>query len=381
MHCDSPAPVNNNESCDTDTCSVCSFQQNPPFTACDEISLKQREEALSPGEQAQQGTLSSMAPESTSGGDRPAGTRPPSHHSGAATSRRSALSGETHGAKGLAGRVLITQNSYDDDDEKAKSPSLANSGAEGCRARGTDRDLESELGFYCANIDNEEEFDTDLEMDDDGTLILFSCSALFICLAFLFLFSFTSSFGFMIWTKILAIPPCLEWLRGAYEHDPSGMKAYVRECNRCGVIPVSYFQRHIHDNEFVMRYYGLGPLGAKAIAKPLGVRSSIVPAQGWIRWFFFGGGGYGFFHCANLFFFLLLTPNQKQTLFPSQAKEQAPPPPHISPAFCQFCEQTFYLLQFAEQTIFSSLFAEQSFFFKKKNPNIAPSTYHLVTPN
>ena len=53
--------------------------------------------------------------------------------------------------------------------------------------------------------------------------------------------------------------------------------------------------------------------------------------------------------------------------------------PHVTPFFCQFRDETFYFLQFPEYTIFSSLFAKQSFFFKK-NPTIAPPTYHLVGP-
>ena len=62
-----------------------------------------------------------------------------------------------------------------------------------------------------------------------------------------------------------------EWLNPTEEYDQSGIKDYIRECNRMGVIPVSYFKRHIEDRAFVMKHHGLGPLGAKAIAKPLEV--------------------------------------------------------------------------------------------------------------
>ena len=60
------------------------------------------------------------------------------------------------------------------------------------------------------------------------------------------------------------------------EYDATGIKDYVVECNRLGVIPVSYFQRHCHDKAFVMRHHGLGPLGAKAIAKPLEVSAAVA---------------------------------------------------------------------------------------------------------
>ena len=49
-----------------------------------------------------------------------------------------------------------------------------------------------------------------------------------------------------------------------------------------------------------------------------------------------------FFSSVQTFFF---APNQKQTFFLSQAKEHANfPPPHITPFFWQFCEQTLYFL-------------------------------------
>ncbi|KAJ8309394.1 hypothetical protein KUTeg_014268 [Tegillarca granosa] len=53
------------------------------------------------------------------------------------------------------------------------------------------------------------------------------------------------------------------------ERDEVGDKKYIHVCNEEGVIPVTYFLKHIQDTEFVMRFHGLGPLGAKAIAFPL----------------------------------------------------------------------------------------------------------------
>ena len=51
-----------------------------------------------------------------------------------------------------------------------------------------------------------------------------------------------------------------------------GVQQYIRDCNKYGAIPVSYFLRHVDDDKFVMKFYGLGPLGAKAISRPLEVR-------------------------------------------------------------------------------------------------------------
>ncbi|KAK2180714.1 hypothetical protein NP493_430g03017 [Ridgeia piscesae] len=52
-------------------------------------------------------------------------------------------------------------------------------------------------------------------------------------------------------------------------HDTSGRTAYREVCERLGVVPVSYFTRHISDQQLTMRYHGLGPVGTKAIAKVL----------------------------------------------------------------------------------------------------------------
>ena len=50
-----------------------------------------------------------------------------------------------------------------------------------------------------------------------------------------------------------------------------------------------------------------------------------------------GGGVVIFLSLCKLLFF---APNQKQTFFPSQAKEQANFFPYVTLFFCQYCEQT-----------------------------------------
>ncbi|XP_021367603.1 leucine-rich repeat-containing protein 74B-like isoform X2 [Mizuhopecten yessoensis] len=49
-------------------------------------------------------------------------------------------------------------------------------------------------------------------------------------------------------------------------HDTSGKSNYKKICSQFGVVPISYFVRHILDQELVMRYHGLGPVAAKAMA-------------------------------------------------------------------------------------------------------------------
>ena len=61
-------------------------------------------------------------------------------------------------------------------------------------------------------------------------------------------------------------------MKAVRNHDPSGRAQYDKICERMGLVPVSYFTRHILDNEIVMRWHGLGPAAAKAIALVLRVR-------------------------------------------------------------------------------------------------------------
>ena len=58
------------------------------------------------------------------------------------------------------------------------------------------------------------------------------------------------------------------------EHDPTGRTFYVKVCEKLGVVPVSYFARHITDPEITMRFHGLGPHGTRAIARVLRVSRS-----------------------------------------------------------------------------------------------------------
>lgn len=57
-----------------------------------------------------------------------------------------------------------------------------------------------------------------------------------------------------------------EVMQAVRNHDPSGRAQYDKICERMSIIPVSYFTRHILDHEITMRWHGLGPAAAKAIA-------------------------------------------------------------------------------------------------------------------
>nr|KAG5710729.1 hypothetical protein BaRGS_035131 [Batillaria attramentaria] len=91
-------------------------------------------------------------------------------------------------------------------------------------------DVEEEDSFELLDIGPDDEYDTDLEMDID------------------------------------------QWLlegRVQLQNDLSGERTYNAACETVGVTAASYFVRHMHDREVVMRFHGLGPLGVKAMCAPL----------------------------------------------------------------------------------------------------------------
>ncbi|XP_069817384.1 leucine-rich repeat-containing protein 74B isoform X2 [Dendropsophus ebraccatus] len=59
-------------------------------------------------------------------------------------------------------------------------------------------------------------------------------------------------------------------------YDPSGKARYLSACQLFGVVPVSYFLRHMGDSELIMRHHGLGAQATKAIALSLVTNTSIV---------------------------------------------------------------------------------------------------------
>ncbi|KAM5191677.1 leucine-rich repeat-containing protein 74B [Mantella aurantiaca] len=60
------------------------------------------------------------------------------------------------------------------------------------------------------------------------------------------------------------------------EYDPSGKSKYLSACQLFGVVPVSYYLRHMGDSKLVMRHHGLGAQAGKAIALSLVTNTSIV---------------------------------------------------------------------------------------------------------
>lgn len=52
----------------------------------------------------------------------------------------------------------------------------------------------------------------------------------------------------------------------------TGRATYLSVCQKFGLIPVSYFLRHMTDQHLSLAHHGLGAKGMKALAYPLIVR-------------------------------------------------------------------------------------------------------------
>jgi len=56
------------------------------------------------------------------------------------------------------------------------------------------------------------------------------------------------------------------------ERWPSqGAKLYLQVCRKLGLVPISYYLRHIDDEQLVLRHHSIDASSAKAIATPLSV--------------------------------------------------------------------------------------------------------------
>ncbi|XP_069806371.1 leucine-rich repeat-containing protein 74A [Dendropsophus ebraccatus] len=65
-------------------------------------------------------------------------------------------------------------------------------------------------------------------------------------------------------------------LEGSPSQAPAGQDVYVQACRQVGIVPASYFLRHINETHMDLKHYGLGPRGARAIAAALKTNTSIT---------------------------------------------------------------------------------------------------------
>ncbi|XP_025089083.1 leucine-rich repeat-containing protein 74B-like isoform X2 [Pomacea canaliculata] len=73
-------------------------------------------------------------------------------------------------------------------------------------------------------------------------------------------------------------------------YDHSGRKLYLEECARLGVIPVSYFLRHMTSRQLHMKHHGLRPSDMLAMASVLVSNTSILSLDLSDNWLGYHGG-------------------------------------------------------------------------------------------
>lgn len=74
------------------------------------------------------------------------------------------------------------------------------------------------------------------------------------------------------------------------EFDSTMKGVYLCACKRLGVIPCSYFLRHMFDREIKLRHHGLGKLGAEAISWPLQTNTTTLSVDFHDNWLEGDGG-------------------------------------------------------------------------------------------
>ncbi|XP_061162222.1 leucine-rich repeat-containing protein 74B-like isoform X4 [Saccostrea echinata] len=107
--------------------------------------------------------------------------------------------------------------------------------------------LQPEIDFTTVDISDEKAFDTDLEDKDEEEYSL---------------------------TELLFLYRTNSETTTAY--DPTGRTAYIEGCKKAGVVPASYFLRHMNDPHLSMKHHGLGSQGMRAIAMSLVSNTSVL---------------------------------------------------------------------------------------------------------
>ncbi|XP_067655652.1 leucine-rich repeat-containing protein 74B-like [Haliotis asinina] len=60
------------------------------------------------------------------------------------------------------------------------------------------------------------------------------------------------------------------------DFDMTGRNLYINACKSNGIVPASYFLRHMQDAELNMQHHGLGAVGVKVMSLPLQTNTSVL---------------------------------------------------------------------------------------------------------
>ncbi|XP_021370386.1 leucine-rich repeat-containing protein 74B-like isoform X4 [Mizuhopecten yessoensis] len=173
-------------------------------------------------------------------------SRPGSRYTRPSTSKSRTSSVETHSGAASPTRRTISRAS-----SRKSRPASSGSRLETGHSSDSDTDNEDvtrhkphlEVDFATVDITDEKAFDTDLEIEEQTT-----------------------------------------------SYDRTGRTAYIEGCKKMGVVPASYFLRHMHDTNLSMKHHGLGSMGMKPIAMSLMTNTQIVKLDLSDNWLGHHGG-------------------------------------------------------------------------------------------
>ncbi|XP_056009588.1 leucine-rich repeat-containing protein 74B-like isoform X10 [Ostrea edulis] len=130
------------------------------------------------------------------------------------------------------------------------------------------RDRVPEIDFTTVDISDEKAFDTDLEDKGAG-----AAPGVSIDLVADFQYLRTA---YAIDTNLKFSDNLFAALKTTTAYDPTGRTAYIEGCKKVGVVPASYFLRHMNDPHLSMKHHGLGSQGMRAIAMSLVSNTSVL---------------------------------------------------------------------------------------------------------
>ncbi|XP_069136436.1 leucine-rich repeat-containing protein 74B-like isoform X4 [Argopecten irradians] len=173
-------------------------------------------------------------------------SRPGSRYTRPSTSKSRTSSVETHSGSASPTRRTISRAS-----SRKSRPASSGSRLETGHSSDSDTDNDDvprqkthlEVDFATVDITDEKAFDTDLEIEEQTTT-----------------------------------------------YDRTGRTAYIEGCKKMGVVPASYFLRHMHDQNLSMKHHGLGSMGMKPIAMSLMTNTQIVKLDLSDNWLGHHGG-------------------------------------------------------------------------------------------
>ncbi|XP_033748788.1 leucine-rich repeat-containing protein 74B-like isoform X2 [Pecten maximus] len=213
-------------------------------------------------------------------------SRPGSRYTRPSTSKSRTSSVETHSGSASPTRRTISRAS-----SRKSRPASSGSRLETGHSSDSDTDNDEgtrhkaplEVDFATVDITDEKAFDTDLEIEVPSYGSHMEMIADFQALRLSYCMDNSLKF-------ISDMNDVYKTIKQSTTYDRTGRTAYIEGCKKMGVVPASYFLRHMHDPNLSMKHHGLGSMGMKPIAMSLMTNTQIVKLDLSDNWLGHQGG-------------------------------------------------------------------------------------------